>query len=66
MAARKGTSHGRGRLTTTVARVDTLIGVGIGPGTEHVGEFYPRSIASVPVERFAATLAGLIEGELVH
>jgi hypothetical protein len=37
-----------------------LIGVGIGPDTDHVRDFYPHSRASVPLERFAGTLAELL------
>lgn len=39
----------------------TLIGVGLGPDTQHVKEFYPQSIAEVPVSQFAKQL-----GELLH
>jgi cobalamin biosynthesis protein CobT len=38
-----------------------LIGLGIGRGTEHVGEYYPNSIANVRVKEMAEKLAGLIK-----
>jgi hypothetical protein len=41
-----------------------LIGVGIGPDTDHVSDFYPHSRASVPLDRFAATLAELLRAVL--
>src|SRR5262249_46664833 len=41
-----------------------LIGVGIGPDTDHVRDFYPNSRASVPLDRFAAVLAELLRAIL--
>jgi cobaltochelatase CobT len=41
-----------------------LLGVGLGEGTEHVATFYPKAIASVPLERFADAMAGAIEAAL--
>jgi hypothetical protein len=41
-----------------------LIGVGIGPDTDHVRDFYPNSRASVPLERFAGVLAELLRAVL--
>jgi cobalamin biosynthesis protein CobT len=41
-----------------------LIGVGLGPDTDHVRDFYPHSRASVPLDRFAATLAELLRAVL--
>jgi cobalamin biosynthesis protein CobT len=41
-----------------------LIGVGIGPDTDHVRDFYPHSRASVALDRFAATLAELLRAVL--
>ena len=38
-----------------------LIGLGIGRGTEHVGSYYPNSIANVKVKEMAEKLAGLIK-----
>jgi hypothetical protein len=37
-----------------------LIGIGLGPGTEHVRDFYPESVASVPVPQFAQEIGGLL------
>ena len=41
-----------------------LIGVGIGPDTDHVRDFYPHSRASVGLDRFAGTLAELLRAVL--
>ncbi|KKS56343.1 MAG: hypothetical protein UV20_C0015G0004 [Candidatus Magasanikbacteria bacterium GW2011_GWA2_42_32] len=38
-----------------------LIGLGIGRGTEHVGSYYPNSIANVKVKEMAEKLADLIK-----
>jgi len=38
-----------------------LIGLGVGEGTEDVGEYYPNSIANVEVKEMAEKLADLIE-----
>ena len=38
-----------------------LIGLGIGEGTEHVGRYYPNSIANVKVSEMAERLADLIK-----
>jgi len=38
-----------------------LIGLGIGRGTEHVGTYYPNSIANVKVKEMADKLASLIK-----
>lgn len=45
-------------LAETDAR---LIGLGIGRGTEHVGSYYPNSIANVKVKEMAEKLADLIK-----
>lgn len=52
-------------LKSVVSRIlDTtdqkIIGLGIGPDTEHVEHFYPRSIADVPVEEMAQKLADVL------
>lgn len=41
-----------------------LVGIGVGPGTEHVRDFYPVSLASVPLDELATRLAGLLEHHL--
>jgi hypothetical protein len=41
-----------------------LIGVGIGPDTDHVRDFYPHSRASVALDRFASVLAELLRAVL--
>jgi hypothetical protein len=42
-----------------------LIGVGLGPETEHVKQFYPESVANVPLDRFAAEIGELLRRHLV-
>lgn len=37
-----------------------VIGIGLGPGTEHVTRYYPEHIANVPLDQFPAALAGVI------
>ncbi|MBN1945185.1 MAG: hypothetical protein JW797_05880 [Bradymonadales bacterium] len=39
----------------------TLIGLGIGPQTEHVEQFYPHAASNLPVSRFAEVMADLLE-----
>jgi hypothetical protein len=41
-----------------------LIGIGIGPDTDHVRDFYPHARASVPLARFAGVLADLLRAIL--
>lgn len=37
-----------------------LIGIGLGPDTDHVHQFYPHAVGNVPVDRFAAEIGGLL------
>lgn len=43
-----------------------LIGLGIGRDTEHVGSYYPNSIANVKVKEMAEKLADLIKEVVAH
>jgi len=43
-----------------------LIGLGVGRGTEHVGEYYPNSIANVKVKEMAEKLAALIKEAIAN
>ncbi len=43
-----------------------LIGLGVGRGTEHVGEYYPNSIANVKVREMAEKLAALIKEAIAN
>jgi len=43
-----------------------LIGLGIGRDTEHVGTYYPNSIANVQVKEMAEKLAGLIKDVIAN
>lgn len=61
-----GPSDGEQALTRAVQRITRqtdlmLLGVGLGPGTEHVARYYPDHLASVPLQHFPAALGGLIE-----
>ncbi len=38
----------------------TLVGLGIGEGTAHVSEFYPRALASVPLEELPSRVGALL------
>lgn len=42
-----------------------LLGLGLGLSTEHVSAYYPQSVASIPLERFAEAIGGLIEARIV-
>lgn len=43
-----------------------LVGIGLGPGTDHVKTFYPESIASVPVDRLAEQIGALLSQVLLE
>jgi len=50
-----------------VAREDiALVGVGLGPGTQHVSDYYPDHLAEVPVERFATRLGQVLSHMLLR
>jgi hypothetical protein len=61
-AGRRSTEQDLRNVIRLLAREPRLrlIGVGIGPDTDHVRDFYPHSRASVPLDRFAAALAELL------
>jgi cobalamin biosynthesis protein CobT len=61
-AGRRSTEQDLREVIRLLAREPRLrlIGVGIGPDTDHVRDFYPNSRASVPLERFAGVLAELL------
>ncbi|MCO4762798.1 MAG: hypothetical protein KC502_14890 [Myxococcales bacterium] len=42
-----------------------LIGLGLGPGTEHVRSFYPEHEANVPLEELASRIGALLERVLI-
>jgi hypothetical protein len=43
----------------------TLVGIGLGPQTDHVSNFYPESIANVPVECLADEIGALLQRVLL-
>ena len=45
------------RSRTTIS----LVALGLGKGTGHVAQYYPESIADVPIEQFATQIARLLE-----
>ncbi len=61
-SGRRSTAEDLKRTVTELeARSDLyLIGVGIGPNTEHVNEYYRHAIANVPVDGFAERLGDLL------
>src|SRR5262249_14712314 len=65
-AGRRSTDQDLRNVARLLAREPRLrlIGVGIGPDTDHVRDFYPNSRASVPLDRFAAVLAELLRSVL--
>ncbi len=42
-----------------------LLALGLGPDTEHVERFYPKSVANVPLERFSEEIGRLVEEILI-
>lgn len=42
-----------------------LVALGLGAGTGHVRNFYPESVADVPLARFAETIGNLVESVLI-
>nr|AIF08170.1 nicotinate-mononucleotide:5,6-dimethylbenzimidazole phosphoribosyltransferase CobT [uncultured marine group II/III euryarchaeote KM3_27_D07] len=43
-----------------------VIGLGLGPGTEHVGKFYKHSVANILVDEFSDEISNLLEQILIH
>ena len=41
-----------------------LVGIGLGPSTEHVRDYYPESIANVRPDRLADEIGGLLRRAL--
>jgi hypothetical protein len=42
-----------------------LVGIGLGPGTGHVKDFYPESVADVPADQLAAQIGQLLRRNLI-
>ena len=62
-AGRRSTAedlHNTVRALTSPGVPLELLGIGLGPGTEHVTGFYPQSVASVPLDDFAQQIGNLI------
>lgn len=63
-----GPEDGEGALRRAVRQIVAsgvkLIGVGIGPGTDHVARYYPDYQANVPLESLPRALGGAIEAQL--
>jgi cobalamin biosynthesis protein CobT len=61
-AGRRSTEQDLRNVVRLLAREPRLrlIGVGIGPDTDHVRDFYPNSRAGVPLDRFAGAIAELL------
>ena len=57
-------------LVSAVADVSrgglSLIGIGVGPGTDHVAEYYPRAIASVPLTDLPARVGAVLREVLTR
>jgi hypothetical protein len=47
-----------------VSRRVHLIGLGLGSGTAHVKEFYPRAVADIPPEEFANAIGEVVAAAL--
>jgi cobaltochelatase CobT len=60
-----GPGDGEGALRAAVQRVVDdgrirLVGLGLGPGTEHVAAFFPDALPATPLEELPAALGGLV------
>ena len=44
----------------------SLVGIGVGPGTEHVQDFYPRALASVPLADLPARVGAVLREVLTR
>lgn len=49
------------RAVAEVGRRVHLVGVGLGPGTEHVRRFYPHGVANVPLQGFPEAIGRCIQ-----
>jgi cobalamin biosynthesis protein CobT len=61
-SAHSGPEYELGKTVNQIMR-DTdqkLIGLGIGPGTDHVGRYYPNSVANIGVREMSEKLADII------
>lgn len=58
-----GSKYELGKMVNKVLKETNigLIGLGVGQGTEHVGRYFPNSIANVKVKEMAEKLADLIK-----
>lgn len=63
-SSREDLSRAVDRITAPGVGVE-LIGLGLGPGTQHVRTYYPESVANVPVARFSDEIARLVERVLL-
>lgn len=59
----EGALHRAVRRVLAAGEVD-LIGVGLGPGTEHVAKYYPVHLANVPLAGLPVALGGCVGGLL--
>lgn len=65
-----GPGDGSGELHRAVAAVQAqgdvlLVGVGLGPNTDHVATYYPEAIANVPLEAFPEALGQCLSKHLL-
>jgi hypothetical protein len=51
---------------STLAPLLSLVGIGLGPGTEHVSDYYPRALASVDLESLPRALGGVLRQSLAQ
>ena len=62
-----GRRSGESELREVIERLSngavplTLFGLGLGPETDHVTEFYPNALANIPVAEFAVRIGGLLK-----
>jgi len=60
--AHSGPEYELGKMVTQIMENtdQKLIGLGIGPGTDHVGRYYPNSVANIGVREMSVKLAEVI------
>jgi cobalamin biosynthesis protein CobT len=61
---RRSSARDLHHAVSTLAPLLSLVGIGLGPGTEHVSDYYPRALASVSLEALPTALGGVLRQSL--
>ena len=65
----EGSHSGPEDLHRAVATLEprlSLVGIGVGPGTEHVAEFYPHAVANVALSELAERVGDVLRDQLLN